>query len=41
MLPGQLPKWRTVHACLAKWSELDQGGVGVPCADWVTVGVKK
>jgi transposase len=29
MLPGEFPKWRTVHSYFAKWSEPDQDGVSV------------
>lgn len=29
MLPGEFPKWRTVHSYLAKWSEPDSDGVSV------------
>ena len=29
MLPSDFPKWRTVHAYFAKWSEPDQDAVSV------------
>ena len=29
MLPSDFPKWRTVHAYFAKWSEPDSDGVSV------------
>ncbi len=29
MLPGEFPKWRTVHSYFARWSELDQDGISV------------
>jgi transposase len=29
MLPGEFPKWRTVHSYFAQWSEPDQDGVSV------------
>jgi transposase len=29
MLPGEFPKWRTVHSYFAKWSGPDQDGVSV------------
>ena len=29
MLPGEFPKWRTVHSYFALWSEPDQDGVSV------------
>ncbi len=29
MLPGEFPKWRTVHSYFAQWSELDQDGISV------------
>ncbi len=29
MLPGEFPKWRTVHSYFAKWSEPDQDGISV------------
>ncbi len=29
MLPGEFPKWRTVHSYFAKWSEPDSDGVSV------------
>lgn len=29
MLPGEFPKWRTVHSYFAKWSKPDQDGVSV------------
>ena len=29
MLPGEFPKWRTVHSYFAKWNEPDQDGVSV------------
>lgn len=28
-LPGDFPKWRTVHSYFAKWSELDKDGVSL------------
>jgi transposase len=27
MLPGEFPKWRTVHSYFAKWNEPDENGV--------------
>ena len=27
MLPGEFPKWRTVHSYFAQWSEPDQDGI--------------
>jgi transposase len=27
MLPGEFPKWRTVHSYFAKWNEPDETGV--------------
>ena len=29
MLPSDFPKWRTVHAYFAKWSEVDHNGISV------------
>ena len=29
MLPGEFPKWRTVHSYFAQWSEPDQDGISV------------
>jgi transposase len=29
MLPGEFPKWRTVHSYFAKWNEPGQDGVSV------------
>jgi transposase len=29
MLPGEFPKWRTVHSYFAQWSESDEGGKSV------------
>lgn len=29
MLPSEFPKWRTVHACFAKWSEPGPDGFSV------------
>jgi len=29
MLPGEFPKWRTVHSYFVKWSKPDQDGVSV------------
>jgi transposase len=29
MLPGEFPKWRTVHSYFAKWSEPDPEGVSL------------
>jgi ketosteroid isomerase-like protein len=29
MLPSDFPKWRTVHAYFAKWSESDAEGLSV------------
>ena len=29
MLPGEFPKWRTVHSYFAIWSEPDQDGISV------------
>lgn len=27
MLPGEFPKWRTVHSYFSKWNEPDEDGV--------------
>ncbi len=29
MLPGEFPKWRTVHSYFAQWSKSDQDGVSL------------
>jgi transposase len=29
MLPGEFPKWRTVHSYFAKWSEQDEEGMSL------------
>jgi transposase len=29
MLPGEFPKWRTVHSYFAQWSKSDEGGKSV------------
>ena len=29
MLPGEYPKWRTVHSYFARWSEPDTNGVSL------------
>ncbi len=36
MLPGELPKWRTVHSYFDQWGEPDQVGISV-----LGTGIKK